>query len=400
MDQFNISKWNRSRYLAETREGTSKSIQLTGLINKALDQVDEFLNVEDFASSVANILKEEYGSHLFSKFMGKLHAELGMDVSEAYTSEWDPETAAKNQEYIKKSKKERELKAARAAFEKAEMDGDIRGQELALAALDLIKNGSIKGLSKPSRLKEMASELGYLNEEKSSLFSQSLVDDIEKEIREITGILEDGYNENVKYQEYKFKDGTGGFAFKWSHAGNWGGRLNLSLSEDGNHTIETLSYYDDRVFNAKTKFKSVQTWEDLSDDDLSNIFRKLQPSLKKNETLAKKALSDEAKSQSDYYANKPDTGRIGYGLSQQPRIREEKENVDLFLRYRDDSSGRLYTAEFKGKNVGLKGANKLLKYYGIDMEVPPQYDEDILDQIVAALKEKNVSAYHIDNKDV
>jgi len=321
MGQFNISKWNRSRYLAETREGTSKSIQLTGLINKALDQVDEFLNVEDFASSVANILKEEYGSHLFSKFMGKLHAELGMDVSEAYTSEWDPETAAKNQEYIKKSKKERELKAARAAFEKAEMDGDIRGQELALAAIDLIKNGPMKGLSKPSRLKEMASELGYLNEEKSSLFSQSLVDDIEKEIREITGILEDGYNENVKYQEYKFKDGTGGFAFKWSHAGNWGGRLNLSLSEDGNHTIETLSYYDDRVFNAKTKFKSVQTWEDLSDDDLSNIFRKLQPSLKKNETLAKKALSDEAKSQSDYYANKPDTGRIGYGLSQQPRKR-------------------------------------------------------------------------------
>ena len=87
-----------------------------------------------------------------------------MDVSEAYTSEWDPETAAKNQEYIKKSKKERELKAARAAFEKAEMNGDIRGQELALAALDLIKNGSIKGLSKPSKLKEMASELGYLNE--------------------------------------------------------------------------------------------------------------------------------------------------------------------------------------------------------------------------------------------
>ena len=388
------------------------------------------------------------------------------DLKEAYTSEWDPETAAKNlrvakgiepkyttytkgekvtylghpavitgvKEYNGKiyysvsydkgngktkassilstdgtiksleeaKSKEDQLKIARAAFEKAEMNGDIRGQELALAAIDLIKGKS---------LKEMASELGYLNEdeqlskllqlskhadvrdgeekisklaaawdrwnydngdkyddlvthlfmaaellgdgyrkdaqmrlrmfnkdvvkimgglneekknineEKSSLFSQTLVDDIEKEIREITGILEDGYNENVGYQEYKFKDGTGGFAFKWSHAGNWGGRLNLSLSEDGNHTIETLSYYDDRVFNAKTKFKSVQTWEDLSDDDLSNIFRKLQPYIKKNETLAKKALSDEAKAQSDYYANKPDTGRIGYGLSQQPRKR-------------------------------------------------------------------------------
>ena len=243
------------------------------------------------------------------------------DFEEAYTSEWDPETAAKNQEYIKKSKKERELKAARAAFEKAEMNGDIRGQELALAAIDLIKNGPMKGLSKPSGLKEMASELGYLGEEKSSLFSQSLIDDVKKKVREITGILEDGYNENVGYQEYKFEDGTGGFAFKWTHARNWGGRLNLSLNENGNHTIETLSYYDDKVFSNKTKFKSVQTWKDLSDDDLFNIFRILQPSLKKNEMLAKKALSDEASAQSDYYANKPNTGRIGYGLSQQPRKR-------------------------------------------------------------------------------
>jgi hypothetical protein len=61
--------------------------------------------------------------------------------------------------------KEDQLKIARAAFEKAEMNGDIRGQELALAAIDLIKNGPMKGLSKPSKLKEMASELGYLNED-------------------------------------------------------------------------------------------------------------------------------------------------------------------------------------------------------------------------------------------
>jgi len=38
--------------------------------------------------------------------------------------------------------KEDQLKVARAAFEKAEKDGDIRGQELALAAIDLI-NGDI-----------------------------------------------------------------------------------------------------------------------------------------------------------------------------------------------------------------------------------------------------------------
>ena len=63
--------------------------------------------------------------------------------------------------------KEDQLKIARAAFKKAEMDGDIRGQELALAAIDLIKGKRIKGLGKSSKLKEMSSELGYLGEEEN-----------------------------------------------------------------------------------------------------------------------------------------------------------------------------------------------------------------------------------------
>ena len=36
----------------------------------------------------------------------------------------------------------------------------------------------------------------------------------------------------------------------------------------------------------------------------------------------------EAKSQRDYYAKKPDTGRIGYGLSSQPRMNEKIADVD------------------------------------------------------------------------
>jgi len=63
--------------------------------------------------------------------------------------------------------KEDQLKIARAAFEKAEMNGDIRGQELALAAIDLIKGKRINGLGKSSKLKEMSSELGYLGEEEN-----------------------------------------------------------------------------------------------------------------------------------------------------------------------------------------------------------------------------------------
>ena len=53
--------------------------------------------------------------------------------------------------------KEDKLKMAYAAYDKAEMNGDIRGQELALAVIDLLKSGE---------LKEIATELGYLKEMK------------------------------------------------------------------------------------------------------------------------------------------------------------------------------------------------------------------------------------------
>ena len=49
------------------------------------------------------------------------------------------------------------LKMAYAAYDKAEMNGDIRGQELALAVIDLLKSGE---------LKEIATKLGYLKEMK------------------------------------------------------------------------------------------------------------------------------------------------------------------------------------------------------------------------------------------
>ena len=56
----------------------------------------------------------------------------------------------------------RAKKMAQAAYDKAEMNGDIKGMELALAAMDIDK--PIPGLNK--RLKEIATELGYLEEMK------------------------------------------------------------------------------------------------------------------------------------------------------------------------------------------------------------------------------------------
>ena len=69
--------------------------------------------------------------------IGMFHDPLG----------YDPEDSADS--------KEDKLKMAYAAYDKAEMNGDIRGQELALAVIDLLKSGE---------LKEMATELGYLKE--------------------------------------------------------------------------------------------------------------------------------------------------------------------------------------------------------------------------------------------
>jgi hypothetical protein len=81
MDQFDITKWNKNRYLVEAGEGTSQANELAKLINSAIDSIDDNLSYKDFAMAVAIILKDEYGSHNFEPFMGVLHGELGMNES-------------------------------------------------------------------------------------------------------------------------------------------------------------------------------------------------------------------------------------------------------------------------------------------------------------------------------
>ena len=81
MSQFDVTKWNKQRYLAEANLLESTADLTASAINKAIDSVDENLSYMDFALAVAKILKEEYGSQNFSPFMRILHAELGMDES-------------------------------------------------------------------------------------------------------------------------------------------------------------------------------------------------------------------------------------------------------------------------------------------------------------------------------
>lgn len=79
MSDFNIHAWKKNQYLAEAGLGSSQAQSLANLINDAIMKVDESLSYRDFAIAVAIILKEEYGSHNFGKFMEVLHAELGIN---------------------------------------------------------------------------------------------------------------------------------------------------------------------------------------------------------------------------------------------------------------------------------------------------------------------------------
>ena len=99
MNNFDVAKWNKRRYLAEANLLESVADQVATEINKAIDVVDENLSYMDFALAVAKILKEEYGSQNFGAFMNVLNAELGMNeaLNEAeYT--WKNDRELPNQE--------------------------------------------------------------------------------------------------------------------------------------------------------------------------------------------------------------------------------------------------------------------------------------------------------------
>jgi sulfite reductase beta subunit-like hemoprotein len=71
---FDVSKWNKQRYLAEAGEELQNPIAKA--INNALP---ENLGYKEFAKAVARVLKDEYGSQNFKSFMNVLHDELGME---------------------------------------------------------------------------------------------------------------------------------------------------------------------------------------------------------------------------------------------------------------------------------------------------------------------------------
>ena len=77
MSDFYMSSWMLDQYLAEAGLDTPKAKKLAKAINIAMEEIDSEMSYKDFAMAVADVLKNEYGSHVFDMWMGVLHSELG-----------------------------------------------------------------------------------------------------------------------------------------------------------------------------------------------------------------------------------------------------------------------------------------------------------------------------------
>ena len=82
MNQFNVHKWKNSQLLKEVGLlNENKVSQVAKAIDGAISSIDDSLSYKVLASAVAQILKDEYGSHNFVPFMETLKDELGMEES-------------------------------------------------------------------------------------------------------------------------------------------------------------------------------------------------------------------------------------------------------------------------------------------------------------------------------
>jgi len=160
----------------------------------------------------------------------------------------------------------------------------------------------------------------------TKMFQTSTINKIASDIKKMVK-FDGGYGTSFNYSEFNFSSGEGGFGFKWDHSKNMGGQIGVSFSKSGNHKYYNYSWYQRKYTGSATtdtmkpfKFKGNPVeWKDFTNDHLLEFWTKAKKEILKNEKGAKVALDAEAKAQKDYYGKKADTGRIGYGLSSQPR---------------------------------------------------------------------------------
>ena len=62
--------------LTDILNESPQSDKLSKEINKSITKIDDNMSYVDFAHSVAKVLRDEYGSHLYDKFIKELKNKL------------------------------------------------------------------------------------------------------------------------------------------------------------------------------------------------------------------------------------------------------------------------------------------------------------------------------------
>ena len=149
-----------------------EALTLRGMKAELEDRINQlYRDMEQEAEPEGGPIADRYGNEL-EKLEAKLYrvSKQISDYDELYegVNEFDDKSMKSYGDAVKtvySASKEDQLKVARAAFEKAEKDGDIKGQELALAAIDLI-NGNINEAMDGGQVFDYFSNKGYVVKER------------------------------------------------------------------------------------------------------------------------------------------------------------------------------------------------------------------------------------------
>ena len=186
--------------------------------------------------------------------------------------------------------------------------------------------------TKMKKLKHILNEvLSEAKQLQTKIFDQGSLQDAMKQVRKMVGIEEADEkwpsDKKVEYNEYRFADGHGGFAFNWVHGVKHFGSLGVSIQKNGNHYLYASSMYNGKRFGMEKitgrqylkAIDGINTWKDLDNLTMQTIITVLSKDVEKNEADANKAFEQDRKAQQDFYGSggkgyyKQD-GRIGAGL--------------------------------------------------------------------------------------
>tara|TARA_R100000951_G_C2609115_1_gene170652 strand:- start:41 stop:1063 length:1023 start_codon:yes stop_codon:yes gene_type:complete len=147
---YDFSERELIRVLRQLKRGAGTEIDMIKAFTKALgrDITKDELFSEAIAEAKSKFKKGDKVTYLghpavvtaTKEYNGRNFVSVNYDKGTGATKASMILTTSGDVKAINEASKEDQLKIARAAFEKAEQDGDIRKQELALAAIDLIND--------------------------------------------------------------------------------------------------------------------------------------------------------------------------------------------------------------------------------------------------------------------